>query len=103
MSNIERYAKSVPALIGKRERREGLIGVSVIACKQRVVFFVTLPGCLNSKRKRFDSALDAANYYNETVRENFGDHAVTCCPMAALKLEKRYASQLGTRTRQRLS
>lgn len=83
--NLERQSKKI--------LRNGLIGVSVLARQNCVKFLAIPPNCLGLSNKSFDSAVEAATYYNKIVKKFFGKHAVTCDLKAAEDLDKKYADR----------
>lgn len=83
--NLERQSKKI--------LRNGLIGISVLARQNCVRYMAIPPNCLGLSNKSFDSAVEAATYYNKIVKKFFGKHAVTCDLKAAKDLDQKYAQR----------
>ena len=81
-ANLERQTKKI--------LRNGLIGVSVLSRNSRVTFICTLPCCLAMPNKSFNTAVEAAKYYNKIVKKYFDKLAVTCDIQAAQDLDRKY-------------
>jgi hypothetical protein len=87
---LTRYLSGVKFRIGKRDRNNGLIGVSPVLDGRIVYFSCSLPSCLSLPPKRFATAVQAADYYNQIVVKHFGKYAVTCCLLAAKEMDQQY-------------
>jgi hypothetical protein len=91
MDMLARYLSQNKQRVGKVLKTQGLIGVTPVLCCGKIRWNMTPPSCINHPRKKFASAIEAAQYYNELVTQHFGEYAITCDLYAAHQLDKKYA------------
>ena len=90
---LSAYRRFCRVRLSRKVTRSGLIGISVFRSRYGTVFFVAVPpSCQEVRRKNFRTALEAAQFYNQVVKQAFGKYAVTCDLFAARKLDEQYAN-----------
>lgn len=78
-----RYLASRKLLLTRKQNQGGVIGVAV-ASSIKKTYCVTLP-CFDGNQLTFQNAVQAAMFYNQYVKDKFGEDAVLCDVRAVVR------------------
>lgn len=78
---VARYIYESKSIIAAKALHSGVVGIY----RQKypdVRYVVCIPGC---QKVLFDNPMQAVAFYNHSIKKRFGQHAILCDPLAAVR------------------